>query len=396
MRIGIDLTALWRSATGMENVAIEMTRALLRRDLENRYVLFFGGSVHPKLEEFAGQFEAILAPRWHDAQLKVAWFPRAMAAAKLDYLHFPVFPPPWNCPCPSGWTAHDASPWLFPETMKFKSRWYFKILGKRAAKIGRVLITYTEAARRDLSECLRVRPESIHVIPPGVRSVFRQSRNPEARRSLRDFYRLPERFVLFVGTLEPRKNLPRILQAFRILRSQYHFEPALVIVGRKGWRLDGLFAELKKHELAQSVYLTGYVPDEHLVALYELASLLIFPSLYEGFGLPCIEAMACGCPVVTSDRGALYEVTRGCAMHSDPEDVAAIARAIWQVNADEPLREQLVANGLRHVATFSWDRSADQFFKILTRAVRGDQAHHPQDVDRRPRSETPSQMSLLP
>jgi glycosyltransferase involved in cell wall biosynthesis len=369
MRIGIDLTAIWRPATGMETVAIEMTRALLRADRKNHYVLFFARKVHPAFEEFAGRYEAVLGPLAHEALLKNLWFPKAAAAARLDYLHFPVFPPPLWCPSAKGWTVPDATPWMFPETMKATSRWYFRILGGRAARNSCLLITDTEAAQNDLVRHLGIRPERLHVIHPGVKPIFGPRRDPDAFERVRRCYGLPEKFILFVGTIEPRKNLRRLLRAFRMLRTERHFEPALAIVGRKGWLYDPFFSELAGEDLKNAVILTGYVPDEDLVALYNMAHLLAFPSLYEGFGLPCIEAMACGCPVVTSNRGALREVTGECALYADPEDVRAIAEAIWEVSENQPLRERLIADGLRRSGAFSWDHYAEELLHIVERAA---------------------------
>jgi glycosyltransferase involved in cell wall biosynthesis len=371
MRIGIDLTAIWRPATGMENVAIEMTRALLRADRNNEYILFFANEVHREFSEFVGCFRAVLVPRTHEVFLKNVWLTWSGEATKLDYMHFPIFPPPWRLPCPSGWTLPDATPWLYPKTMKLKSRWYYRVLGGRAVRTNCVLITDTEASRTDLIRELEVVPERIHVIYPGLKSIFRVHRDSGAFDRVRRLYSLPENFVLFVGTLEPRKNLLRLLSAFRMLKTQLGFEPALVIVGRKGWLNAPIFKELMNPALGRHVYLTGYVPDEHLVALYNMARLLIFPSLYEGFGLPCIEAMACGCPVVTSDRGALLEVTADCAVHCNPENVRSIADAILRTNHDEPLRERLIESGQRKATSFSWDHYADRFLHIVGQATEG-------------------------
>src|ERR1700739_692234 len=131
MRIGIDLTSIWRQATGAEVVALAMTQALLRVDGENEYVLFFSRQVHPEFRKFAGQFDAVLAPLSHELFVKHLWMSRSVASAKLDYMHFPAFPPPWRLPCPMGWTLPDATPWLYPATMKLKSRLYYKTMGSR-------------------------------------------------------------------------------------------------------------------------------------------------------------------------------------------------------------------------------------------------------------------------
>lgn len=371
MRIGIDLTATWRPATGMEQVAIEMTRSLLRVDHNNEYILFFSNEIHPQFTEFAGRFDPVVVPRCNEVILKNLRLPPLAKAACLGHMHFPIFPPPWHLECPSGWTVGDATPWLYPETMKLTSRWYYRVLGARAVKANRLLTTFTEASRADIVRILGVAPEQIHVVYPGLRSIFGVYQDSAAFERVRRLYSLPKSFFLFVGTLEPRKNLLRILSAFGRLKSEHRLEPDLVIVGRKGWLHAPIFEELRNRRLAEHVHLTGYVPDEDLVTLYNMARLLILPSLYEGFGLPCIEAMACRCPVVTSNRGALLEVTSDCAVHCNPDDVNSIAEAILLAHTNSSLREKLVANGFQRAASFSWTRYANQFLEIVDRVVGG-------------------------
>lgn len=368
MRIGIDLTAIWRPSTGMEIVAIEMTKALLHADRKNDYVLFFAKEIHPALQEFEARFQAILSPRAHEVILKNMWFPLALRQVALDYLHFPVFPPPLWLSCTTGWTVPDATPWAYPETMKAASRRYFQILGGRAAKRAQLLVTDSEAAREDLVRHLRIPAERLHVLYPGVKPIFRVCRDTVAFEQVRRRYSLPEKFILFVGTLEPRKNLARLLQAFRILKTERHLAPDMVIVGRKGWMCDSIFSELSD-EIRKSVVITGYVPNDDLVALYNMASVLAFPSLYEGFGLPCVEAMACGCPIVTSNRGALLEVTGDCALHANPENVREIAEALWSVSENRVLREKLIERGLRRATAFSWTKYAGDFLTLVEQAI---------------------------
>lgn len=370
MRIGVDLTSLWRPATGAENVAIEMVRALLQTDRHNEYTLFFSQSTHPAFNEFAGQYKVVVAPWCNEVLVKHAWLPRSAAFGNLDYMHFPVFPPPWTLPCISGWTLPDATPWLYPETMKLKSRLYFGILGKRSVKTTSLWITDTEASRRDLIHCVKVPKDRVHVIYPGRKLVFQRCLPPSEADRVVARYGVPRNFILFVGTLEPKKNLSRILSAFRVLKTSYQFQPALVIVGRKGWLYEPVIADIEQGGLAGQVYVTGYVSDEDLLVLYNMARLLVFPSIYEGFGLPAIEAMACGCPVVTSNRGALLEVTADAALHCDPENVMSIADAVWRTHTDDALRRELITKGLRRVNLFSWKKYAERFLELVMQTAK--------------------------
>jgi glycosyltransferase involved in cell wall biosynthesis len=367
MRIGIDLTAIWRPVTGMERVAIESTKALLSADASNRYTLFFSGAVHDEFRSWPWAFTSVLAPRGHELVTKQCRLPALVARARLDYMHFPLFPPPWRLSCPMSWTLPDATPWLYPETMKFSSRWYYRVFGARAARSCRMIITDSQASRRDLLQALQLPSERVQALYPGLSAGFRQFHDEALFAQVRRKYGLPQKFILFVGTLEPRKNLPRLLDAFCRLKARHQFAPDLVIVGRRGWISDPILAGIRESRFFNCIHLTGHVPDGDLAALYNMARLLAFPSRYEGFGLPALEAMACGCPVVTSNRGALFEVTAGAAAYCDPGDTGSIAEAILRAASDEAWRARVIAQGFRRAADFSWRRYAEQFLKLLAR-----------------------------
>ena len=365
MRIGIDLTAIWRPLTGMERVAIEMTRALLRLDQENEYVLFFSEDVHPVFADARSDFQPVIFPVRGELLSKNVFFTFSPAVSHLDFLHFPIFPPPWWCRCAHGWLVPDATPWLYPETMKRTSRIYFQTLGGHAMRTSRLLVTDTQASRSDLQRVFGALGDDIRVIEPGVRSNLRRVEDPAALNRLRQQYKLPEQFLLCVATLEPRKNVSRLLRAFQSLRQSGRTTASLVIVGRKGWLYDRILSDILAAGLNDGVIFTGHVADEDLAGLYSLARAFVYPSLYEGFGLPCIEAMACGCPVVTSNRGALLEVTGQAAVLADPEDVVSIASAIETVLHDAPLRQTLIERGLERAKVFTWDRYACAMMKAF-------------------------------
>src|SRR5208283_616126 len=346
MRVGVDLTAVWRPVTGLETVAIEMTRAMLRLDQNNEYVLFFSGGVHPAFVDFEGRFKKVVLPLQNEVVCKNVFMPFLPAIRALDFLHFPIFPPPWWCACPHGWTMPDAAPWLYPETMKTKSRLYFRALGQLAMRRCRMIITDTLASKSDLQAIFGNRAEKVRVIYPGMRTMFRRVRDADTFSRVRAKYSIPTEFVLCVATLEPRKNILGLIRAFAQLKGEGRFSPSLVIAGRKGWLYDHIFSEVPSAGLQDAVTFTGYVPDEDLLALYNMARVFVYPSFYEGFGLPCVEAMASGCPVVTSNRGALLEVTGDAALHAEPEDMNGLAQAIRRACEDEALREKLIRCGL--------------------------------------------------
>jgi glycosyltransferase involved in cell wall biosynthesis len=234
----------------------------------------------------------------------------------------------------------------------------------RQARLADAIVTISHSTRADVVKFLPVVPEKVRVTPLGVDPRFRPIHDPVTLRRVRRRYDLPERFVLSVGTLEPRKNIARLCEAFRILWHQSDKRWGLVLTGGKGWK-DGPIHQALGEMPVGAVRLTGYVPDEDLPALYSLADAVVYPSLYEGFGLPVVEAMACGTPVVTSDRSSLPEVSGGAALLVDPLSPVAIAGALVRVLQDEALRADAKRAGLRNAQRFSWEEAGQQTLALF-------------------------------
>jgi glycosyltransferase involved in cell wall biosynthesis len=200
--------------------------------------------------------------------------------------------------------------------------------------------------------------EKIRVVPLGIGREFQVLRDEAAFSRLRIKHKLPTRFILFVGGLEPKKNLPRLIAAYRLLRRDPSVSHALVIAGSPSWDRSAVRRAIHAGGLEDSVILTGFVPPDELPLLYNMADLFVFPSLYEGFGLPPLEAMACGTPVLVSDRGALPETTGNAAMVTDPLVPDRIAAAMKSILTDPALRDGLRARGLARAREFSWSAAA--------------------------------------
>jgi glycosyltransferase involved in cell wall biosynthesis len=263
--------------------------------------------------------------------------------------------------------------WLFPKYHNglrlLSMRPFIPVAARRAAAI----VAVSRATKEDIVRILRVPPEKVHVIHEAPSASFhpmdeetalntvRQARNTEAGAPLRA---LPERFVLYVGTIEPRKNLVRLLQAFAQLWHGGVVPHKLVFVGQRGWKDEPVFRTVERLELQQAVLFLGYVPRKILIALYNLAEALVFPSLYEGFGLPVVEAMACGTPVITSRNGSLNEISGEAAEFVEPTSIESIAEALRRV-LNDPIRQvELSHQGLTQSSRYSWAVAAEQ-----TRAV---------------------------
>jgi len=368
LRIGFDLTGLWRPATGVFVYAIELARNLLSVDDQNRYTFFFSKEVHPEFRKLDGKFKAVVIPVREEVMSKQMVMGILCNALALDVIHFPSFPPPLLCFRRYIWTLHDAGAWLYPETKNWKGRLYFRDLGARTADSSRAIVTVSNESKRDIVAALRVPEDKVKVIYEGIdTNVFRRVCNGTFLNSVRVRYRLPERFLLTVATLEPRKNLPFLVQAYRRMCAATQLAVGLVIVGRRGWKTQAMDRCLS--ESGEGIVVTGFVPREDLVALYSLAEVFVLPSLYEGFGFPPLEAMACGCPVVVSNRGALPETVGDAALLIDPEDLNSLIGALQSVLTDPTLRATLVEKGLARVKEFSWRTAASKTLDLYSEVV---------------------------
>ncbi len=220
------------------------------------------------------------------------------------------------------------------------------------------MLADSENTKKDLIELLNVAPERITVVPAGIEPRFCPVRDPVKLAEVRARYKLPEWFILMVGTIEPRKNLSRLLTAYGRLRRQTGLPHALVIAGKAGWLYQGVYDQVAKEGLTDHVLFPGFVDDADLPALYTLADLLAFPSLYEGFGLPPLEAMACGTPVVTSDNSSLPEAVGSAALLVNAEDTDGLTEAMARVLCDANLGVRLADMGRTQAARFTWPEAA--------------------------------------
>ncbi|GAP62966.1 hypothetical protein ARMA_1389 [Ardenticatena maritima] len=367
MRIGFDITSLCDRPTGvgvytahvLAHVATLLDEPVVA--LAHRDVQWPAGVARPPVQVLRAPF----------AMNKTAWMqfclPWQLARAGVRVCHFTNNVAPLACPVPMIVTVHDASLWLFPEYHYPRRLFAMRPLIPAVARRARVVVTVSHQARRDLIRVLGLPPEKVLVVYEAPLPFFRPLPR-EAVAHVRARYRLPERFVLYVGTLEPRKNLARLVRAVARLNQEGH-TCGLVLVGPRGWKDEGIFEAVLEARRTTDVRVLGYIPMEDVRALYNLATVFAFPSLYEGFGLPVLEAMACGAPVVTSRGGALEEVAGDAALLVDPTDEEALAGALAAVLEDEATAQALRAAGLTHAATFDWRRSAQQMVQVYQMAL---------------------------
>jgi len=304
------------------------------------------------------------------------WWPygveRAARRSGADVLHIPNggFGPA-RPSLPVVLTVHDIIVLRFPEFFRSWARNYVRVMLPKSLAAARMVVTSSDASRAEILERFRLEEDRVLTVSAGVDPEFAAGPPDSARvEELRRRFRLPDRFVLTVGATEPRKNLPRLLRAVHQLRGETETKDlTLVHAGPAGWLSDDVPRLLAELQLAPAVRFLGYVPRADLPALYAAATLLAYPSIYEGFGLPVLEAMSVGCPVVTSDVSSLPEVAGGAAILVDPMSVEAIADGVRRSWGDAQLRETMRCRGTIRAAAFDWGRVAQRTLDAYARAV---------------------------
>lgn len=304
--------------------------------------------------------------------LRIGWL-QALASRVLrdvgaDVAHFTNGMLPMWPPVATVVTIHDMSLRLCPHCHPLRRRLINRPLVGVAARHADAIVTVSHSARRDLLRFHRVAPDRVTVVHEAAGPDFKPLRDSARMEAVRARYQLPARFCLYVGTIEPRKNLGRLMEAFCAARAA-GTPHELVCAGPYGWASRDLGARIERLGLARVVRFMGYVPVADLPIIYNLSEFFLYPSIYEGFGLPVIEAMACGTPVITSNNSSLGEIAGRAALTVDPEDTGALAEAIDRLAHDRALRAHLAEEGLARAQTFSWQRTAQEMLAVYRRAA---------------------------
>ncbi|MBK9121853.1 MAG: glycosyltransferase family 4 protein [Chloroflexi bacterium] len=360
MRVGIIAYGLDRPFTGIGRYTVEMVRALAALPDAPELLLLTAGDAGP-LSDLPLPRVPLRGCRLMPALLTHGQLQLRYLAARhgLDVIHDPVGVAPFGMGtgrARSVITIHDVIPLSFPGvSTRMDSLIYRHWLPFAARRVDRVL-TVSEPSSADIRRHLGVKPDRIEVIAPGVNAQFRAASTADTS-SVREKYDLPERFILSVGNVEERKNVRRVIEAYAQIRRS-DLPHKLVIVGPHNWRFSEIIEAADLSAYRDDVRFTGYVDAADLPAIYRAAEVFAFPSLYEGFGLPVIEAMAAGTPTVTSNRSSLPEAAGDAALTVDPEDSSAIANAVTRLLTDPALADDLRTRGIARAAEFTWERMA--------------------------------------
>ncbi|MEN8098174.1 MAG: glycosyltransferase family 1 protein [Chloroflexota bacterium] len=310
----------------------------------------------------------VSSPAWSTASpiARILWEQLALPLKSVDLIHSTAFVSPLLSRRPSVVTVYDLSFIRFPEALPQTRKYYLSVLGRLSAQRARRVITISEHSRDEIANIWNVPVEKIEIAYPGVDPEFRIL-PIEKVQQFRTSQNLPERFILHVGTLQPRKNLIRLIQAFNKLDNDIH----LILVGAKGWYFDRIMSSITELGLQHRIHLLGFIPTEEMVKLYNAAELFAFPSLYEGFGMPVVEALACGTPVVASRSSSIPEAAGrdGTATLFDPTNVDDIAYAMHnslQQNNNDPKVKEMRTN---HTHKFTWMNTAQVHVSAYLRAL---------------------------
>ena len=368
----VDVSAAVHHRAGLGRYGDSLVRELSGM-IPDRLALFYNQErgVEPLrgLEQLPSRTVSLGYKPWRMAvwmgQLARLPFNRLVPGASLFHATEHLLMPLWGVP--TVLTIHDLIPQLLPQHHKPLNRWYLNWTMPLYCRRANHIIAVSEATRRDLLATYHLPPEKVSVIHEAASPRFRPQ--PEsAQVRVRKMYGLPEEYLLYVGTIEPRKNLERLLEAWTPLRRSGECPP-LVIVGKRGWLSDSFYAALEASPVHEDIILTGYVQDADLPVIYGAATAFVWPSLYEGFGLPPLEAMACGTPVVCANASSMPEVVGDAALLFDPQDSDALKATMRQIVADADLRVELRERGLVRSSKFSWSRAAAETLAVYTQLL---------------------------
>lgn len=359
MKIAIDIQTTLGQPTGFGFYVSNLVENLKQVDAKNEYLL-----ARPKSEvDFSTPQRFI----WDQFKL-----PKIAAGASCDLLHQPCFSAPLCFRGPVVVTIHDIISILFPQNIPFASRMFYSKWMPFSYSKASQIISISESTKNDIIRVLKIPEDKITVIHNGYDIRLKTRASSDELSKVRKKYNLPEEYLLHVGTLEPRKNLSFLIDVFsEVIKDKKNSNLSLVITGKKGWYYEGLFQKVEKLGLQDRVVFTGYIDERDKKAIYQAAKIFTFPSIYEGFGLPPLEAMACGVPVVSSNTSSMPEVIGDAGILISPKNKSAWVEAISRLNNDSGLRGEMKKKNLSQIQKFDWVKTAQRTVEVYEKAVGG-------------------------
>ena len=371
MRIAIDAHAVGARLGGNETYAINLIEALAQIDQSNQYTLYV--TKPPALDRFANRWPNFTVRRTlpHTPLVRIPLtLSRELRKHPVDVLHVQYTAPPF-APCPVVTTIHDLAFEHLPETFNRRSWMQLRLTVRSTARRAAQIVTVSEYSRQDIIKTYGVNPQIITVTPEAASQTFRPVKDEDRLSDVRKAYGIERDYILSLCSIQPRKNLVRLIEAYCLLRrSQPEGKlPQLVLAGKRAWLDNETMRAAQLDELSADIRFTGYVVDDDLNALYSGATCFVYPSYFEGFGLPILEAMKCGTPVIAGDRTSIPEVAGEAALLFDPFDVQSLVEALKRTLNDSDYRATLSARGLQRANEFNWQTTARLTLAVYEKAA---------------------------
>jgi len=372
LRIAIDAHSVGAKLAGNESYAVNLIEALAQIDRVNDYTLYVTTTeAYERFNQRWPNFK-VHTTLPHTPLIRI---PLTLSAElrkhPVDVLHVQFTAPPF-CPCPVVVSLHDLSFEHLPQTFNRRSRTQLRLTVRHSARRAARILTLSEHTRRDVIETYSIANDKVTAIPIAAPAHFCAVNDDMELQRVRHTYGINGDYVLSVGSIQPRKNLVRLIKAYASLRDRHAGNkfPKLVLVGKCAWLYDETLRAIDETNVRESVVLTGYVPEADLPALYSGALCFVYPSYFEGFGLPPLEAMKCGAPVIVGNATSLPEVVGDAGLKVDPFDVSAIAGAIEELINNSELRHELRVKGSKRADIFDWRKTAQQTLKVYEQVAR--------------------------
>lgn len=365
MRIGIDARISFYSQAGIGQYTRQLIRALSEIVTDDEIIILRSRKDKADLvQDHHFQQRSLWTPSHH--RFEQITLPLEIAWCDLQLLHSPDFIPPLRRNCKSVITIHDLAFLQFPNMLTRESARYYGQIDEAVHNTDHI-IAVSESTKRDIVRLLGVPDRQISVIYEAANPVFQPLDRGQAADWVQAKFGIAGSFVLFVSTIEPKKNLGTLLRAYRQLLDKYHVEARLVVAGARGWLYESVFEQVEQLGLSQDISFLGRLSNDDLLQLYNAAAVFVHPALYEGFGLTPLEAMACGTPVIVSNVSSLPEVVGDAGLLVDPEDAEHMAVSMWRVLKTRELWQELREKGLQRASNFSWAKTAEQTLGLYHR-----------------------------
>lgn len=369
MNVLINGSGLINKPTGVQYYIKNLVNELINQHSKTTFEIFLWGENKHITKHFNQEHVAIHNVKFFSNKLaRIAventYLPFYFNKKQFNVFHGPAYVLPYFTPIPSVLTVHDLIAFEHPEFCQDQSVIYFNFFLPRSVKKATKIIAVSQTVKNTIIEKFKISGDKIDVIYLGVSEKFRNNLKEDYLQEVKNKYKLPSQFFLFVGNIEPKKNLDRLLEAFIKLKRNTDIPHKLVIVGKPGWKYKSFFNLLSKSNHSEDVVLTNYVCENDLPAIYNLCDVFVFPSLYEGFGIPALEAMACGKAVLISNKGALPEITGNNCLQVDPYSIDEIANGMYNLITDASLKNNLIEKSLKWVKDFTWENTAKRTLKV--------------------------------